>query len=275
MAYAFADFELDTERAELRRSGKPVRVEPQVFDLLTLLIAGHTRMVSKDEIFDAIWGNKIVSDAVLSSRIKDARKAIGDDGKRQRFIATIPRRGFRFIGDVVKTQDHMPTRAAGFSRPVVAVRLFSGPPADEDFQPTATGVCNALSSALAAWRLFAVAPPESSFQNDRLNGARYIVEGALRSSAKTLQIEVSLTDAELGLIRDEWTSARSNSVRVANITDGSGSADRVNGSAFISAATSQTDNDRDRLFGQSSLDAFFASLNDRTFRRRNESLFEI
>ncbi len=76
--YVFADFELDSDRAELRRGGEPVRVEPQVFDLLKLLVSARDRVVTRDEIFEVIWGNRIVSDAALSSRIRDARKVLGD-----------------------------------------------------------------------------------------------------------------------------------------------------------------------------------------------------
>jgi len=100
MIYRFDQFELDMARFELRRHSAPVAVEPQVLSLLALLVANPDRMVSKDEIVEKIWNNRIVSEAAVAARIKSARKAIGDDGQQQRLVRTIHGRGFRFVGDV-------------------------------------------------------------------------------------------------------------------------------------------------------------------------------
>src|SRR5579871_3893318 len=100
MIYQFGSFELDLARIELRSGGAARHVEPQVFALLALLIENRERLVSKDEIIEKVWDGRVVSDAALSSRIKSARQALGDDGKSQRFIKTIHRKGFRFIADV-------------------------------------------------------------------------------------------------------------------------------------------------------------------------------
>ena len=80
--------------------GEPVPVEPQVLELLILLIENRDRVLNKDEIFQQIWKNRIVSDTTLSSRIKTARQAIGDSGAAQKYIRTIHGRGFRFVGEV-------------------------------------------------------------------------------------------------------------------------------------------------------------------------------
>src|SRR5215831_10732474 len=98
--FRFADFEIDVARQEVRRAGATVHVEPQVFDLVVHLIRNRDRIVSKDELFEAIWQGRIVSEATLSSRISAARRALGDSGNGQSFIRTLHRRGFRFIGDV-------------------------------------------------------------------------------------------------------------------------------------------------------------------------------
>ena len=89
MQFFFAGHTLDTERRELLRDGKPVAVEPQVFDLLTYLLQNPSRVVSKDDLIAAIWGGRIVSDSTLVSRINAARKAVGDSGEEQRLIRTI------------------------------------------------------------------------------------------------------------------------------------------------------------------------------------------
>ena len=103
MVYRFDAFDLDMDRVELRKEDVPVPVEPQVFALLALLVTNSERMVSKNEINERIWGGRVVSEAVLSSRIKSARQAIGDDGKNQRLIRTVHGQGFRFVGEVTTT----------------------------------------------------------------------------------------------------------------------------------------------------------------------------
>ncbi|HEX9558962.1 MAG TPA: winged helix-turn-helix domain-containing protein, partial [Reyranella sp.] len=74
---------VDTAAFELRRDEAVVAVQPQVFDLLVFLLENRHRVVTKDEIFERIWKNRIVSEAALSSRIKAVRQAIGDDGTEQ------------------------------------------------------------------------------------------------------------------------------------------------------------------------------------------------
>lgn len=96
--YGFADVTLDSERRALTRAGQDVAIEPQVFDLLVYLASSGGRVVSKEEIFGAVWDGRIVSDEALTSRIKAARRAIGDDGKAQRLIRTVHRVGYQFLG---------------------------------------------------------------------------------------------------------------------------------------------------------------------------------
>jgi formylglycine-generating enzyme required for sulfatase activity len=100
MPYRFGAYLIDSETYEIREDGRPVPVEPQVFDLLIMLIENRQRTVSKDEIIERVWKGRIISDATLSSRIKSARQALGDDGSAQKLIRTVHGRGFRFVGDV-------------------------------------------------------------------------------------------------------------------------------------------------------------------------------
>ena len=102
MLVRFGNCELDSERRELRRNAKQVHVQPQVFDLLVYLIDHRHRVISKDQMVETIWKGRFVSDVTLNSRINSARHAIGDDGKRQVLIRTVPRRGFRFVGELVE-----------------------------------------------------------------------------------------------------------------------------------------------------------------------------
>lgn len=109
MRFEFGDCELDTDRYELRRGDVVQPVEPQVFDVLALLVREHERVVSREQILDAVWGNRFVSESALTSRIKAARRAIGDDGRGQRLIRTVHGRGYQFVGDVVAV-DTAPAR---------------------------------------------------------------------------------------------------------------------------------------------------------------------
>lgn len=100
MIYRFGEFTLDPLTYDLQCDGEPIPVEPQVFGVLNFLIENCDRVVSKDELIDAVWDGRIVSDATLSSRISAARTAVDDTGRDQAIIRTIPRRGFRFVATV-------------------------------------------------------------------------------------------------------------------------------------------------------------------------------
>jgi len=96
----FDDFALDTARRELRRGAALIATEPQVFDLLVYLVQNRDHVVSKDDLFAAVWNGRFVSDSTLTSRITSVRHAVGDSGEQQNLIRTIPRKGFRFVGTV-------------------------------------------------------------------------------------------------------------------------------------------------------------------------------
>lgn len=100
MIYRFGDFNLNTSRFELSLQGVPQKVERQVYDLLCFLIANSDRVVTRDEILEAVWAGRVVSDSALSSCIKSVRKAVGDDGEHQNLIRTQHGVGFRFVGKV-------------------------------------------------------------------------------------------------------------------------------------------------------------------------------
>ena len=100
MRYLFDDYALDPNRRELSHGDHTVRLEPQAFDLLEYLIRNRERVVSRDDLLAAIWGGRIVSDSAMATRINAARYAVGDTGKAQHSIKTVPRKGIRFVGMV-------------------------------------------------------------------------------------------------------------------------------------------------------------------------------
>jgi pimeloyl-ACP methyl ester carboxylesterase/DNA-binding winged helix-turn-helix (wHTH) protein len=115
--YRFEDCELDLAQYELRRAGEVVHVEPQVLDVLAHLITNRDRLVRKTELLDWVWCDRFVSESALTSRLKQARRAVGDDGQRQRVIATVHGRGYRFVapveevGETVESADAEAARA--------------------------------------------------------------------------------------------------------------------------------------------------------------------
>ena len=106
--WRFDGFVLDIQRYELRRDGDVVHVEPQVFDVLIQLVSNHRRFVTKEELFDSVWGGRFVGEAALTSRIKAARRALGDDGESQRYIRTVRGRGYQFVGTIADTPTQPP-----------------------------------------------------------------------------------------------------------------------------------------------------------------------
>ena len=100
MQFLFTDYTLDANRRELIHGVERVAVEPQVLDLLIHLLQNRERVVSKDDLIASVWGGRIVSDGTVISRTYAARKAIGDTGRNQKLIRTIPRKGLRFVGAV-------------------------------------------------------------------------------------------------------------------------------------------------------------------------------
>jgi TolB-like protein/Flp pilus assembly protein TadD len=148
MIYRFDHFELDGEKVELRASGRVVPVEPQVFALLQFLIENRDRAVTKDEIIDKVWDGRIISDSALSSRVKSARQALGDDGAAQKFIRTIHRIGFRFVAEV----------EAGVKKPLLTITSNEPAPA-LSAQPASSLVTGRPTIAVLPFRLVGVAGP--------------------------------------------------------------------------------------------------------------------
>ena len=105
MIYVFEDYELDTQRYELRQRGVLCPLEPQGFNVLVYLVQHRDRVVSKDELFAQLWPNQTVSESTLTQRLRAARRTLGDSGQSQHFIKTVYGRGYRFIAVVEAKPD--------------------------------------------------------------------------------------------------------------------------------------------------------------------------
>lgn len=211
----------------MRRDGVLQTIEPQVFDLLLHLINNRDRVVSRDDLFAAIWKGRIVSESTLSSRINGARTAIGDNGVDQRLIKTHLRRGFRFVGEVrheapataAKSASHDAFVEAGreatasttftlSNKPSIAVLPFLNMSGDPEQEYFADGVVEEIITALSRFSAMLVIARNSSFtyrgksvdikQVGRELGVRYVLEGSIRRSGQRARITGQLIDAESG-----------------------------------------------------------------------------
>ena len=207
---------LDPDRREFTRGAEPVAVGPQVFDLLAYLLRNRTRVVSKDDLIDAVWGGRIISESTVKSHINAVRKAIGDTGEEQRLVRTIARKGYRFVGDVRETDDKLVAATTyetsqAFSipdRPSIAVMPFLNLSGDATEDYFVDGVVEDIISTLSRMRWLFVIARNSSFtykgravdvkQVGRELGVRYLLEGSMRKATNRVRITGQLIDAITG-----------------------------------------------------------------------------
>ena len=221
MQFHFSDHVLDNGRRELLRGQERLEIEPQVFDLLAYLVQNRDRVVSKDDLIEAIWQGRVVSESTLTSRINAARKAVGDNGQDQRLIRTLARKGFRFVGMVAEGSELAAAPATSFSasgpapgqpvpldRPGIAVLPFinmSGEPEQEYFSD---GISEDVITALSRLRWVYVIARNSSFvykgravhlaQVGSELGVSYVVQGSVRKAGDRVRITAQLNAVATG-----------------------------------------------------------------------------
>jgi TolB-like protein/Tfp pilus assembly protein PilF len=224
MHLVFDDCVLDLDRRELSRASLIVATAPKVFDLLVYLVEHRERVVSRDDLMDAVWGGRIVSESTLASHINAVRKAVGDDGQQQRVIRTVARKGFRFVADVKETGSMEGAGAPGAgsarlvevsasapalpAKPSIAVLPFVNLSGDPEQDYLADGVVEDIIAALSQYRWLFVVARNSSFtyknravdvkQVGRELGVRYVLEGSWRKAGNRVRITGQLIDAATG-----------------------------------------------------------------------------
>lgn len=206
MRYVFARCDLDTEARTLRVDGQAVHVERQVFDILLLLAENAGRVVTRDELLARVWNGRIVSDSAVASRINAARRAVGDDGRRQAVIATASGHGFRMVAAVS-------VEGGTAGRPAVAVLpLALAGPGEVDAH-LARGIADQLAGTLGHASHVDVIDTAASFAPalrplppaeiaSRLS-ARYVVAGSLLSAGEALRVQLRLVAPAEG--RQIWS----------------------------------------------------------------------
>jgi adenylate cyclase len=139
--FRFGDFVLDGSQRRLLRSGDDVYLPPKTFELLSYLLQNRGRVLTKTELLEAVWPDVNVVENTLAQRIREIREALGDGAHGGRFIKTVPRVGYQFIGKV----DDEPTGV--MATPAIASLEGAGAvpiAARRDVEPTfpRTGVCD-------------------------------------------------------------------------------------------------------------------------------------
>ncbi len=214
MRYLFEEYVFDTDRRELHRGADVVSIAPQVFDLLDYLIRNRERVVSKDELINAIWNGRSVSDAALTTRLNAARSAIGDSGHDQRLIKTLPRKGFRFVGPVLEALRSAGAAVAdspGFAlpdKPSIAVLPFQNMSSDPEQEYLADGITEDIITELSHFKGLLVIARNSTFTykgkpaDVKKIGAelavKYVIEGSVRRAGQRVRITAQLIDTETG-----------------------------------------------------------------------------
>ena len=149
--YQIGDYVVDTARYRISSGRRDRPVEPKVFDLLVYLVRHRDRVLTREQLFEAIWDGREVSDATLSNHVKSARRALGDSGELQQTIQTVRGRGYQFVAPVIEvvadaTAPAVDPSPASVARP----RRRSCP---ESVARAAAGVWCAGGRALLGWIL--------------------------------------------------------------------------------------------------------------------------
>lgn len=122
---------VDVPTRSIQLDGEPQHLEPQAFDLLAYLLEHRDRVIPKTELLDEVWGDQFVSESALTTRIKEIRRGVGDDGARQEVIKNFRGRGYRFVATII---DAAPVDAPGTNGPIRLATTLLG--RDDDISAT-------------------------------------------------------------------------------------------------------------------------------------------
>jgi adenylate cyclase len=221
--FQFNGYVLDVARGCLRTEDREVELRPKSFEVLRCLVENAGRLVTKDELFTAVWPNIVVSDEALTQCISEVREAIGDRG--QTMIKTMPRRGYRFAAPVSKAtgeaearqhgtpagRSHPETATRSSDKPSIAVLPFVNLNYDPQQDYFSDGITGDIITELSKFSDIAVIARTSAFQYKGKTvdvrqvgqdlGVRYVLEGSVRRDEKRVRITAQLIDAVTGAHR--------------------------------------------------------------------------
>jgi len=218
----FESFVLDLERLCLHGPSGQADLRPKSFEVLRYLVEHAGRVVTKEEVLNAVWPDVTVGDESLTQCIRDVRRALGDES--QGLVKTVPRRGY--LVDVVVSESDLaaiqpgPTRAAVDreaaplalpDRPSIAVLAFTNMSGDPGQDYFSDGITEDIITGLSRFSELFVIARNSSFQYKgqspdvrqvgRELGVRYVLEGSIRRAGDRVRISAQLIDAVTGAHR--------------------------------------------------------------------------
>src|SRR5712664_2195805 len=133
--YRFGQFALDTRKRTVTCADSPVSLTPKAFDVLLFLVQNPNRLVTKEELLLAVWGETFVEEGNLTQYISHLRRALGDNSEDTRMIVTIARKGYQFTADVTVAESTDPTKQPAAQVPTASsladTQPVLGSPADE------------------------------------------------------------------------------------------------------------------------------------------------
>ena len=210
--FAFEGYTLDLTRGCVSDTDGEIELRPKSFELLSYLVANPGRLISKDELVNAVWPDVIVSDDSLAQCVSDVRRALSDPGRQ--IIKTVRRRGYVFAAPVSarppQSVGSQPAAAAGTAAPRLSVVVlpFANLSNDAEQEYFADGISDDLTADLSLIPDSFVIARTSAFsykgkpvdvrQIGRELGVRYVLEGSVRRTGGQVQVTAQLIDTENG-----------------------------------------------------------------------------
>ena len=219
VSYRFGPFLLDTAAYRLTRDGHVVSISPKVIDLLLYLAARRSTLVSKDELFKALWPDVAVTDNALTQAVSEARQALGDDPSNPTYIQTVARRGYRFVAPVetdeasAESSAHVPaatptTAEDGTGRTISSIGVlgFANVSGDPELGWLSSGIAETVTNDLRATGSFRIIDRVRVVEAERRVGADLpalraalhldlAVVGSFQSAGGRLRIMARVVDA--------------------------------------------------------------------------------
>ncbi len=161
MTYRFGPYTLDPAAYRLMRDADVIQLSPKIIDLLLYLVARQPALVSKDDLFKALWPDVAVTDNALTQAVSELRQALGDDASKPTYVQTVARRGYRFIAPVTTPRQWpwpLESSAAtdiaaieAISRqPTIAVLDFANVSGDRELAWLSSGIAETVTNDLRA-----------------------------------------------------------------------------------------------------------------------------
>jgi TolB-like protein len=184
---SFGPFLLDLERENLSRDGAPVAIGTRALALLRVLVGAGNRAVPKADLIDAAWPGAAIEESNLSVQVANLRKALGTMPGGGEWIATVPRVGYRFAGEISRS---VPAGISPAARPTVLVQSFVDVTGEEKGDLLASGLTEDVVAALSRFRWFGVTRQGTD--------APYVLSASVRKSGARVRISAQLVAAATG-----------------------------------------------------------------------------